>query len=231
PQRIFLLSMLGAIALLGRVPRRTPWRVLLPVLAMIAFSLQSQRNIGLFAAVALPLLALEFAPELRAALGGSRWGAALARSATLGRSAPWLAGGALVAMALAASGGRVGPVQLVEGAFSPSRFPVRAVERARAAGLTGTLLHEFTWGGYVLHAWPEQKVFIDGGTDFYGVPLMKEYVQLWNLEPGWRERIVDRGFTLALLPARSSLAEELRRQPGWSTWFSDSTAVLLRRTP
>ena len=37
---------------------------------------------------------------------------------------------------------------------------------ARAEKLQGRIFHDFIWGGYLLYAWPEQKVFIDGGTDF-----------------------------------------------------------------
>ncbi len=49
------------------------------------------------------------------------------------------------------------------------------------------MFNNFIWGGYLLHEWPEQRVFIDGGTDHYGEKLFNEYIQVWNLEPGWRD--------------------------------------------
>ena len=49
------------------------------------------------------------------------------------------------------------------------------------------MFNNFIWGGYLLHAWPEQRVFIDGGTDHYGEKLFNEYIQVWNLDPGWRD--------------------------------------------
>ena len=49
------------------------------------------------------------------------------------------------------------------------------------------MFNNFIWGGYLLQAWPEQRVFIDGGTDHYGEQLFNEYIQVWNLEPGWRD--------------------------------------------
>ena len=49
------------------------------------------------------------------------------------------------------------------------------------------MFNNFVWGGYLMHAWPEQRVFIDGGTDHYGERLFNEYIQVWTLDPGWRD--------------------------------------------
>jgi hypothetical protein len=95
--------------------------------------------------------------------------------------------------------------------------------------LRGRLFTTFTWGGYQLYAWPEQKVFIDGGTDFYGEELLGEYLDIWTLRPGWRERLARWDITLAILPPQSPLAGELGREPGWSESYRDSTAIVLVR--
>ncbi|MGH7580013.1 MAG: hypothetical protein ACREM9_07565, partial [Gemmatimonadales bacterium] len=93
----------------------------------------------------------------------------------------------------------------------------------------GTMFNYFIWGGYLLHQWPEQKVFIDGGTDHYGEKLFAEYIQVWNLDPGWRE-VMDRWkVDLALIPPQSRLAEELIMDQGWGTWYCDSTTAILRK--
>jgi hypothetical protein len=83
----------------------------------------------------------------------------------------------------------------------------------------------------LLHQWPEQKVFIDGGTDHYGEKLFAEYIQVWNLDPGWREVMDGSKSDMALIPPASRLAEELVRDQGWGQWYCDSTAVILRRPP
>jgi hypothetical protein len=46
------------------------------------------------------------------------------------------------------------------------------------------LYNEFIWGDYVLYAWKEQRVFIDGQTDFYGDAITKRYRQITELEGG-----------------------------------------------
>ena len=90
------------------------------------------------------------------------------------------------------------------------------------------MFNNFIWGGYLLHEWPEQRVFIDGGTDHYGEELFNEYIQVWNLEPGWRDVLRRRGIDLALIPPGSRLAHELVDGPGLDGWYCDSTAVILR---
>ena len=91
------------------------------------------------------------------------------------------------------------------------------------------MFSHFIWGGYLMHEWPEQRVFIDGGTDHYGEKLFNEYIQVWNLDPGWRSVLKQWNIEAVLLPPDSRLADELRRDQGWGVWHCDSTAVLLRR--
>src|SRR5690606_9303136 len=89
--------------------------------------------------------------------------------------------------ALALVGGRVAGIQLVPNSLSPAEFPLALVERARSEGYSGRLFHDFVWGGYILYDWPEQKVFIDGGTDFYGPELMASHMNVVGMQPGWRD--------------------------------------------
>jgi hypothetical protein len=91
------------------------------------------------------------------------------------------------------------------------------------------MFSHFIWGGYLMHEWPEQRVFIDGGTDHYGEKLFNEYVQVWNLDPGWRDVMKRWDIDLALLPPDSRLADELVHDQGWNIWHCDSTAAILRR--
>jgi hypothetical protein len=106
---------------------------------------------------------------------------------------------------------------------------VAVVRRARAEHLQGHIYHSFIWGGYLIYAWPEQKVFIDGGTDFYGTDLLKNYMAIGGLAPGWRDSLAQWNISLALIQPGSSLAHELLREPGWRLHDCDATAALLQR--
>lgn len=227
--KIFLLALLAVIAALAWSRRRPPATTLLVLLATFAFSLLSQRNIELFALTALPLLALHLDPEWRA-LPLLRGAKAVFQREHAGQHAG--AGAVTVSLllvGLAAAGGTVAGVAIIPDKFDEKAFPVRAVAEARHAGLDGRMFSHFVWGGYLMHEWPEQRVFIDGGTDHYGEKLFKEYIQVWNLDPGWRDVMKRWDISLALLPPDSRLADELLLDQQWLVWHCDSTAVLLRR--
>ncbi len=226
--KIFLLAILAVITTLALTRRRPTMPVLLTLLANLGFALISQRNIELFALVALPLVALTYDQEWRALPVLRRAKEVFQREHAGDYSGLGAAVGALLLIGVAFTGGNVVGVEVIPARFDPKVFPVTAVEKARAERLDGRLFNNFIWGGYLLHAWPEQKVFIDGGTDHYGDKLFDEYVQVWNLEPGWRDVLRRRGITVAVIPPRSRLAEELVTDQGWKVWYCDSTAAILQ---
>jgi hypothetical protein len=228
--KIFLVVLLGVVAVLAGAARRPVLARFLATLAMIAFSLQAQRNIALFGVVVLSLLALEFDRSWRKLPDWRGIRAVFERDARLGRTVPYAVALTLALGVLAALHGRVGGLALVPDRVSSKRFPVEVVRRARAAGVTGRTFHEFTWGGYLLYGWPEQKVFIDGGTDFYGPEVMRTHSIINSMQPGWRDSLASWEISVALLGTRSALAPQLLREPGWRLRICDATAVLLQRT-
>jgi hypothetical protein len=226
--KIFLLALLGVVTALALSRRRPTAPMLLVLLANLAFSLISQRNIEFFALVALPLVALHLDAEWRALPLLGRMKSVFQREhegSYAGLSAA-VVSGLLIVLALV--GGSVAGLELVPNRFDGKAFPVAAVERARAAGLEGRLYNHFIWGGYLLYAWPEQRVFIDGGTDYYGEQVFTEYLQVWNLDPPWNRVLEKYRITLTLVPPQSRLAHELIRDRQWSLWYCDSTAAILR---
>jgi len=78
-----------------------------------------------------------------------------------------------------------------------------------------------------MYAWPEQRVFIGGQTGFYREELSRRYLQIVELQAGWREALRDLGVSIVLVPTDSVLARELSREPGWRVWYADETASVL----
>jgi hypothetical protein len=227
--KLFLLALLGVIAALAWSRRRPTLPVLLVLLITTAFSLLSQRNIELFALTALPLVALHVDAGWRA-LPLLRRAKLVFEREHAGRY-PGAGAGvvAVLLVILALAGGTVAGLAVLPNQFDGKAFPVRAVTAARAARLEGRMFNTFIWGGYLLHEWPEQRVFIDGGTDHYGEKLFNEYIQVWNLDAGWQQVLQHWDITLALLPPESRLAHELTTDHGWRIWYCDSTAAILTR--
>jgi hypothetical protein len=139
-----------------------------------------------------------------------------------------MAFGTMLALTLALRHGRIGDAQVIPNAFDPQVFPVALVRAARADNLQGRIFHEFTWGGYLLYAWPEQKIFIDGGTDVLGPDIMRTQMEVTRLEPAWRKHLTDWKVDWALIGSRGRLAGQLAREPGWRLDSCDRTAALFR---
>lgn len=229
--RAFLVVLLAVLASLAFSRRRPPYTTLVVLLATVAFALHSARNIPLFCLTALPLLAVHLDPEWREL----RWRslARLRAAVTLGdrqaRAGGWAAAATLLFVGLGLSGGRVAGVPVVQAEYDATIFPVDAIRYARGAGLEGRMFNAFIWGGYILYAWPEQRVFIDGQTDFYGEALTREYARIAGTLPGWREGLDERSIELVIVPSGSPLSAALADEPGWRTAHRDSTAVVYQR--
>jgi hypothetical protein len=221
-----LLLLVAATAMSRRRPTSPR---LLVILATIASALIYQRNIPLLALTALPLLALHLDPEWRALPDWLGIRQTFQRESPGRRTGPWSVAVAGSLLLFTVSASPLARLQLIPGYWNPDIFPVEATAKARQAGLTGRIYNEFFWGGYLLQEWPEQRVFIDGQTDFYGDDLMRQHVRIKSLEPGWRELMSRWDIDLVLMPSRERLAHELARDPSWRIWHCDSTAVILRR--
>ncbi len=149
------------------------------------------------------------------------------RDARIGRTAPYVVILLLLFGLVAAGRGTVAGLKVVPDALSPAEFPIALVERGGSEHWEGRLFHDFIWGGYLVYAWPEQKVFIDGGTDFYGPELMRTYMDISDLRPFWRDSLARWEIDRVLLPTGSALAHELLRQPGWTLKACDATGAFM----
>ena len=154
--KLFLVALLLTLAFLAVSGRRPTIPRLLVICASVAFALIAVRNIPLFGLTAVPLLALHFdyawrrLPDLR----GLRRRFATAARPVRG---PGLVGADSVCF-LAGARGRLGARRVIADHFDSTIFPVAAVQHAREERLQGRIFSEFTWGGYVVYAWPEQKI-------------------------------------------------------------------------
>jgi hypothetical protein len=204
---------------------------LLLILSGTAFALDSVRNIPLFGLTALPLFALHIDHSWRRLADPIGIRERFAKTGSMTYTLPWALPVVVLLGFLALNRGRLGSLQLVRDEFDPTIFPVNAITKARTAGLDGRIFTPLTWGGYLEYAWPEQKIYIDGGTDFFGEKLFREYARIRQMSPGWRAILDQRGISLMLLQRSTSISHELARDDKWHIWYCDSLAVLFRHFP
>lgn len=101
--------------------------------------------------------------------------------------------------------------------FPRHDFPVDAVARLRQTGLpAGNGFNTVEWGGYLTYALPEYHVFIDSRSDFYGQAILRDYLTVLDVAPGWSSVLDRYHVRWALLHQGTALAQVLALSPGWS---------------
>jgi hypothetical protein len=111
-----------------------------------------------------------------------------------------------------------------------AKSPVAAVEYIRRAGLSGPMLNEYVFGGYLIWALPQEKVFIDGRGDVYDwTGVFAEYGRWATLQED-PERLLNKyRIRFCLLAKGAPMARVLPYLPGWHEAFSDDVAVVFVR--
>jgi hypothetical protein len=108
--------------------------------------------------------------------------------------------------------------------------PVKAVEFLRRSGLSGRMLNEYAYGGYLIWAAPEHKVFVDGRTDIFDwTGVLKEY-GAWATLKADPTRIFNKyNIDFCLIPRTAPMAQVLPYLPGWKRIYSDDTSAIYTR--
>jgi hypothetical protein len=109
--------------------------------------------------------------------------------------------------------------------------PVRAVEFIRRTGLAGPMLNEYEFGGYLIWALPEEKVFIDGRGDVYDWTGIFGEMARWALIREDPNLLLNKyGINFCLLRKTAPMAHVLPLMPGWKQVYSDGLAVIFTRS-
>ena len=204
---------------------RLPPTRLLMLLLLLHMALQHRRHGELVGLVAPLLLAPALAPQLRALPAGRSAGPADRRLAELAKPAS-LRGVALAGAVLAAVSGAV----LHGAAARPDvGMPAVAIAMAEAAHVTGPVLNDYGFGGYLIFA--GIPPFIDGRAELYGDEFIKRYVQAMLLESDELPKLLDQyGIAWTLIAPERPAALLLDHLPGWRRLYADDVAVVHVRT-
>jgi hypothetical protein len=136
---------------------------------------------------------------------------------------------AMVVLALALTGA---PIHWPS-EFPVEVFPVQMRHAHEAEILHGRLFTTDQWADYILYRHPEQKVFIDGRSDFYGPEIGNQYLRLMNGGWDWQKVMEKNKFDVALLPVDNALSQLLKQRAEWRVVADDGKRILLvlRHTP
>jgi hypothetical protein len=218
--KCFLVLLLIAIASLAANGRKLPGSEILVVLFAVYAGLYSSRNIP----VSSILLAASIGPLIPQSSRKAFPQRMAAVDSTL-RGHFWPILATIATFVIVAHGGRVGSSVVVDAHFDPQRMPFGAVNFVERAGVKAPLFSPDYWGGYILYRlYPGNKVTIDDRHDFYGEPLLREYLRAMHVEPGWEDFL--KGQSWLVLPRKAALTEVLHKTPEWKAVYSDDVATV-----
>lgn len=115
-------------------------------------------------------------------------------------------------------------------AFSPSMFPIEAVEWLEENPQKGKMFNNLDWGGYLaLQLWPEQLTFIDSMADVTGEVTL-QYEIIITTSAGWEKIFFEQhNIEWIIVPPDSPLVNALRDEHQWKIEYEDQTAIILKK--
>jgi hypothetical protein len=108
--------------------------------------------------------------------------------------------------------------------------PVKAVDFLRRNSLSGRMLNEYLYGGYLIWAAPEYKVFIDGRADIFDwTGVLRDYGS-WATLTADPKAVIDKyNISFCLIRQNAPIAQVLPYIPGWKQIYSDDSSVIFTR--
>ena len=198
------------------------------ILCLGYMSLSSVRHVPIFVTVTGPLIAVEMTTWWKAAVGDASAKSALGILNQMGfevvrgfqRYSLWIP---IAVAALAWSGSAIAWPQ----DFPSEVFPTAMVHAHEQEILHARVLTTDQWADYLIYLHPQQKVFVDGRSDFYGPEIGNQFLQLMRGQPGWEKVIEKYRFNLALIPVDTAAAQLLKQRPEWRVVADDGKHILL----
>lgn len=114
--------------------------------------------------------------------------------------------------------------------FPSEKFPVELVRRHAVRLCGARVFTSDQWADYLIYRfYPQQKVYLDGRSDFYGPAIGDEYLRTVAAAPGWRQTLDRWGFRYVLAPKQWAVCNLLEQQGGWRRLDQDRRGVLYER--
>ncbi len=188
---------------------------------VVASAFAAQRNIALATIAIAPV----FANHLGLLLRRSKVADPHPASTRATSRAGWLVveiAIALCAIVVARSSGILRP------GIDATGYPAAALNFMNSRGLTGNVLSDYGWGGYVIwHGGPGVKVFIDSRYDLgYPPEVIRDFIKFDENKPGAAHILDAYPNAFVLIRRQWPTVKLMDSQPGWRLIYSDNVARL-----
>jgi hypothetical protein len=110
-------------------------------------------------------------------------------------------------------------------------YPAGAVHYLRVHPELGNMFNRDEWGGYLIWAMPERKVFIDGRNDIYEYAgILWDYYRFCTLQSRPEEFFGRYNLKVALFQRGNALQQYFETLPEWTRAYCDANSVLFVRS-
>jgi hypothetical protein len=111
------------------------------------------------------------------------------------------------------------------------KSPVKAVEFIKAHHLSGPMLNDYGYGGYLIWAAPEHPVFVDGRGDvFEQTGVLADYGRWATLQSDPKDLLDKYKINFCLLTPSSPMAFVLPLLHEWTPIYSDNNSIIFTRS-
>jgi len=109
--------------------------------------------------------------------------------------------------------------------------PVKAVEFIQRHHLSGPMMNDYVYGGYLIWAAPDHPVFVDGRGDvFEWSGVLAEFGRWAMLQENPNTLLDKYGVRFCVLARTSPMAQVLPLLPNWKSVYSDNMSTIFVRT-
>jgi hypothetical protein len=108
-------------------------------------------------------------------------------------------------------------------------FPEGAARYIEQHHVSGPLLNDLSWGGFLIWRLPELPVSMDGRTNVHGEERILQYAALWKGKPDWSANPDLKRANVVITPRDAAIASLLRGDEHFSVAYEDVQAVVFER--
>ena len=111
--------------------------------------------------------------------------------------------------------------------FDATAVPVAAVEFMKKEQIPGNMFNNDEFGDYIIYsAYPQYKVFFDGRADIYGQEKLQDYLNVFNMNPGWEKAFKKYDINWVIWNVSTPLSQYLTINKDWKLIYSDNVATI-----
>jgi len=113
-----------------------------------------------------------------------------------------------------------------EAQFNPDSFPIQAIPLVENSPAKRVFTYD-QWADYLIYRlYPKKPVFIDGRSDFFGMPIVTSAQHILSAQYDWKTQLQRYGIDMVLVKPDAPVCAVLKLSPDWAMRFDDGKVLV-----